>query len=66
VATVIDTGSSPAEAAAACSRAGLVALVPAAGTSFTLSVDGESLGANDTTDVDVLALRWATLLAERS
>jgi sulfate adenylyltransferase large subunit len=65
IATVVEVGSAPAEAAAACARGGLVALLPIAGPTFALSIEGEPHEANGTTDIEALAQRWASLLAER-
>ena len=66
LATVIDSGSARAEAAAACARGGLVALVPAASESFGVSIDGDGLPSGGVTDVDALARRWADVLAAKA
>lgn len=72
VATVIEGGSSPAEAGAACARAGLVALVPEIGPAHAVSVEGSDLAPGVATesgasaDVDALARDWARALYERT
>ncbi|HVH47725.1 MAG TPA: GTP-binding protein, partial [Labilithrix sp.] len=65
IATVIDVGSSPSEAAAACARAGLVALVPAIGEDLAVTTEDQTLRAESPTNIDELAQRWAAKLSER-
>jgi bifunctional enzyme CysN/CysC/sulfate adenylyltransferase subunit 1 len=65
VATVIDTGSSPDEAAAACARGGFLALVPAVAEAFALMIDDAPISLREVGDVDALARHGAAVLAER-
>ncbi|MBX3207225.1 MAG: 50S ribosome-binding GTPase [Labilithrix sp.] len=67
VATVIE-GASPEAAGAACARAGLIALVPAAGAAPALTVDGAVVasGGEGVEAVEATARRWATLLTDRA
>jgi hypothetical protein len=63
IATVVDSK----DAAAACARAGLIALLPTSGDTFELTVDGEAVSAEASElDVDALAMRWAELVETRS
>jgi sulfate adenylyltransferase large subunit len=63
VATVIDGGSAPLEAAAACARASLVALLPIAGGAEALEVDGEPIDVD--TSGEGAAPRWAQAIHAR-
>jgi bifunctional enzyme CysN/CysC len=47
VATVIESGGAPLEAAEACARAGLVAILPLRGEGLAVEVDGESARDDD-------------------
>ncbi len=64
IATVVDGGSSPVEAGAACARAGLVALVPEKAADFTLDLEGREVPSEGSDDIDALARRWSRALDE--
>jgi bifunctional enzyme CysN/CysC/sulfate adenylyltransferase subunit 1 len=65
VATVIDSASAPDEAAAACARGGLVALVPRVGDGLVVTADETTLRGDTGESVDAFAERASTILAPK-